>query len=72
MSIVQSVILKRSHFTLREAKEWCERNGYKHGKVDITPTTFRFRQASPELIKAGMRPRMVKIGDIGYLLIVYK
>jgi hypothetical protein len=71
MSIVQSVILKRSHFTLREAKEWVAKEGYKHSKVDITPHTFRFRQVSPELVKTGYRPRMVKLGDMGYVLIFY-
>jgi hypothetical protein len=71
MSIVQSVILKRSHFTLSEAKAWIEKEGYKHTKVDITPQTFRFRQISPELVKMGYRARMVSMGDIGYLLIFY-
>lgn len=71
MSIVQSVILKRSHFTLPEAKAWATKEGYKHSKVDITPHTFRFRQVSPELVKVGYRARMVKMGDIGHLLIFY-
>lgn len=72
MSIVQSVILKRSHFTLAEAKMWAAKEGYKHNKVDITPHTFRFRQVSPDIVKTGYRPRMVRIGDIGYLLIFYQ
>lgn len=71
MSIVQSVILKRSHFTLPEAKAWVAKEGYKHSKVDITPHTFRFRQVSPDLVKVGYRARMVKMGDIGHLLIFY-
>lgn len=71
-SIIQSVVLKRSHFTLPEAKAWIASHGYKHSKVDVTPHTFRFRQISPEIVKTGYRARMQKIGDVGYILIFYR
>jgi hypothetical protein len=70
--VVQSVLLKRSQFTLSEAKQWIEKHGYMHHKVDITPTYFRFRQHDPgHLESLHYRARTIQLGNIGNLLIFY-
>ena len=52
---IQSVVFPKKHFTLKEAKLWIVKNGYKlsfYGKpVDITKTQYRFRQTSPKKYK---------------------
>jgi len=69
---VQSVLLRRSHFTLLEAKKWLEKHGYSHRKVDVTPAYFRFRQRDPGPLEAlHWRARTVQLGEIGYLIIFY-
>jgi len=72
MHIVQTVILKKQHFTKPKAIEWIALHGYNHSKIDETPNEYRFRQVSPEILKTNMfRERMIKIGDKGYLGILY-
>ena len=72
--IVQSVHLSKDAFEDREhAEKWIAEHGYKHTKIDETPNEYRFRQASPDLIKTGhYRPRSIKIGTAGYLVVLYK
>jgi hypothetical protein len=70
--VVQSVLLKRNHFTLPEAKQWLTKHGYTHHKVDTTPTYFRFRQHDPGHLEAlHYRARTIKLGNIGDLIIFY-
>lgn len=45
--VVQSVEISRDKFTLVQAKAWLKREGFKYGKVDITPHEYRFRQEDP-------------------------
>ena len=45
--VVQSVEISRDKFTLVQAKTWLKREGFKYGKVDITPHEYRFRQEDP-------------------------
>ena len=69
---VQSILLKRSYFTLPEAKSWIEKHGYTHRKVDVTPGYFRFRQRDPGTFEAlHWRARTVKLGEIGQMIIFY-
>lgn len=72
--LVQSVILDKSKFHgVQEAKMWIMKHGYKHTSVDETPNTYRFRQVHPDIIKTGhYQAKMVKIGDVGHLLVLYK
>ena len=50
--VLQSVLIPKSKFTLKEAKKWIREHGYKesfYGKdVDITEKFYRFRQAAPK------------------------
>lgn len=52
MSIVQSVIISKDHYTLAEAKKWIKIHGYKEEfkgkKVHETDKYYRFRQADPK------------------------
>jgi len=55
MSIIQSVIFKRE-FGVTKARDWLAKNGFGTSKVDITPTSLRFRQYDPsQLEKSGYR-----------------
>ncbi len=48
---VQSVVFRKSDFTLKQAKQWLKAKGYHttfQGKgVDETLNTYRFRQREP-------------------------
>jgi hypothetical protein len=44
---VQSLLFDRDYFTVRQAKAWAARNGFKHGKVDETDKYIRLRQRDP-------------------------
>lgn len=72
--LVQSVHLSKEHFEdIEHAKKWIAEHHYKHQDVDETPNEYRFRQMSPKLVETGhYRPKSVKIGDAGYLIVLYK
>ena len=72
--LVQTVVLNKDVFhSLAEAKAWIQRHGYKHHSADETPNTYRFRQMDPAIIKTGhYRPKMVKMGEAGYMLVLYR
>jgi hypothetical protein len=72
--IIQTVVLHKAKFpSLELAKEWAVQHKYKIHNVDETHNEYRFRQVSPELIKTGhYHERMVPIGDVGYLGVLYK
>jgi hypothetical protein len=72
--IVQSVIIEKSAMPdIDEAKAWVRSKGYKVVKVDETPNTFRFRQIDPSVMRTGKYiDRMVKLGDVGYLNMLYE
>jgi hypothetical protein len=55
---VQSVIFDKKKFTVSQAKKWLTRNNFKHGKVDVKPHYYRFRQHLPSEYK---RFRMERI-----------
>jgi len=69
--IVQSVLLRKEHFTLSQAKQWLTKHGYSYHKLHETPTYYRFRQADPQLVHLGYRPRTISLGNIGSLVIFY-
>lgn len=52
-SKVQSVIVNKSDFTERKAKDKVKELGFKSSKVDRTANTFRFRQIDPSKCKQG-------------------
>lgn len=68
--IVQSVILKKEHFTQREAEQWIRKNNYKLTKPDITQHYYRFRQMDPNVLH-NYRFREVPLGKDGYLVMAY-
>lgn len=72
--IIQTLVLHKSKFpTAESAREWAVAHKYKANKMDETINEYRFRQASPELTKTGMyHERMLPVGDIGYLGVLYK
>jgi hypothetical protein len=71
--LVQSVVLNKDKFDKDEAKAWIQNHGYRHSAIDETPNTYRFRQINPDIIKSGhYHPKMVKIGDKGHMLVLYK
>lgn len=49
--ILQTILIPKASFSLKEARIWIRTNGYKEEyykkAVDITPNYYRFRQASP-------------------------
>lgn len=60
---VQSLILSKSTFTKAEAKTWAKDHGFKYGKVDSTPRTWRLRQESPrEYCKSTFRTKSFRKG----------
>lgn len=44
---IQSLVFSKAHFTEAQAKAWAARHGYRYGKVDETPNTYRLRQFNP-------------------------
>jgi hypothetical protein len=70
--IVQSVILKKSHFTREQAKKWVHKHGFKPSSPDVTPHYYRFRQHDPHRLEAmGYHARNTPLGKEGYLVIFY-
>jgi hypothetical protein len=50
---IQSVVLDRHYFTLREATSWIRRHGFVARKVDDTGHSYRFRQHEPDDFREG-------------------
>lgn len=46
-SQVQSIVFPKGRWNLDRARAWLFRHGYKYGKVDKKPHTYRFRQLNP-------------------------
>lgn len=57
---VQSLLFSRPQWTESRAKEWAERHGYRHGKVDVTDNYVRLRQFAPV---RGTQKRTITFGD---------
>ena len=68
--VVQTVLLKKSHFTGPEAKHWIKEHHYHLTMPDETAHYYRFRQHKPFPSMMG-RERMVSLGDVGFLGIFY-
>ena len=68
--IVQSVVLKRSKLTRREADAWIHKHGYKLTSPDITGEFMRYRQMDPARLHA-FRFRTIDLGDVGSLIVAY-
>ena len=49
--LVQSVVFKKSKYSLEEAKKWLEENKYKDKGVDEKKDFWRFRQLNPMTVK---------------------
>ena len=48
---LQSVVIPKEFYTLKQAEEWIVKHNYKLVKVDETPHEWRFRQLSPLYLK---------------------
>ena len=68
--VVQSVLLKRSKMSKREADRWIKQHDYKLTAPDITQDFYRYRQVNPERLH-GFRFRTIDLGDIGHLIVAY-
>lgn len=68
--VIQSVTLRRDHFSRGEAFAWVRKHGYKATKVDISPHFYRFRQVDPERLH-GARFRTIDLGKEGHLILAY-
>jgi hypothetical protein len=69
MYIIQSILFKKSLFTLPKAIEWLKSHNFKVVKLDESKDYYRFRQANPNiLIKKGftkfIQTHLVKSGVI--------
>jgi hypothetical protein len=66
VSIVQSVRVPKDQFTLRQAKSWVKKHGYKltfKGKgVDVTENQYRFRQRDPGTPHKRVRTKVLPNG----------
>jgi hypothetical protein len=69
---VQSVVIDKDKYSVKEAKKWLKDNGYKCPKIDITENTYRFRQIPPNKIeKEGYTTyRMKPLGKSGVILVI--
>ena len=65
---VQSVIIEKKFFSLKEAKEWILSHGYYIFKIDETKNYYRFRQQDPSRYKHYFTKNVAKGVDfiIGY------
>ena len=73
--VVQSVIFKKSKYSVAEAKKWLKENKYKSPKVDETENMLRFRQMSPTMVdkKGYTEYRNKPLGKSGIeLILAYK
>lgn len=44
---LQTLLFDRGLWSKAEAKEWAREQGFRYGKVDMKPNTFRLRQMDP-------------------------
>lgn len=51
MSQVQSVVFDRLKWNIPKAVKWLKDHGFRAYKVDIKPSTLRFRQMDPSQFK---------------------
>ena len=49
---IQSMLFKRPKWTVKKAKEWLSKNGYKYDDVDEKEEHLRFRQVSPSYLES--------------------
>ena len=49
---IQSMIFKKPKWTVKKAKTWLSKNGYKSDDVDEKPEHLRFRQVSPSYLES--------------------
>jgi len=73
--VVQSVIFKKSKYSVASAKKWLKDNKYKSPKVDETENMLRFRQMSPKMVdkKGYTEYRNKPLGKSGIeLVLAYK
>jgi hypothetical protein len=73
--VVQSVIFKKSKYSVASAKKWLKDNKYKSPKVDETENMLRFRQMSPKMVdkKGYTEYRTKPLGKSGIeLVLAYK
>ena len=49
---IQSMLFKRPKWTVKKAKNWLSKNGYKYDDVDEKEEHLRFRQASPSYLES--------------------
>ncbi len=57
---IQSILFRRSKFTIPEAITWLRLHGHTFAKVDTTTNFYRFRQYTP---RPGEKYRTQKITD---------
>lgn len=65
---IQSIILRKSKFTQREAEEWIRKHNYKLTRPDVTRDFYRFRQHTPI---PNVHYRTVELGTDGEMIIGY-
>ena len=74
-SIIQSVIFKKSAYTIPQIISWLNNHNMKPIKIDITKNYYRCRQAPPNKLKnegyTHYRTKKLNNGDIE-LIIAYK
>lgn len=72
--MLQSVVFRRHAISIEDAQKFIHRHGMKADKIDITPSTIRFRQRDPHpLEREGARFRTKELpGGIGYLVLAYE
>jgi len=58
VSHIQSILLDRDIFTLKQAENWIKEHGFKLKKLDITVHYYRFRQLEPSMFKYLRMKRM--------------
>ena len=51
MSVVQSILFDSKMWSVRDAVQWLQENGFKATKIDETVNFYRFRQFSPKSLK---------------------
>lgn len=65
---VQSVLIPKDSFTLKQAREWVKTHGYTGLGVDVTEDHYRFRQMTPR--KDG-RYRTIELPNKVKLVLLY-